>query len=78
MTKYEIRADPVAPPEARAAFEKEVTESGAEWQMLLFGGVGHAYTNKNADNLGIPGFGYSAVADRRSWAVMLNLFEEIF
>jgi dienelactone hydrolase len=71
-------ADPVAPPEARAAFEEEVTASGADWQMLLFGGVGHAYTNRLADSLGIPGFGYDETADRRSWAAMLNLFEEIF
>jgi dienelactone hydrolase len=71
-------ADPVSPAEARAAFEEEMTASGADWQMLLFGGVGHSYTNRLADSLGMPGFAYSESADKRSWAVMLNLLEEIF
>ena len=50
--------DPVAPPEDRAAFVQEMREAGADWQLHLFGGVGHSYTNRDIDAYGFPGFAY--------------------
>ena len=67
--------DPVIPPEDRAAFAAEMKAAGADWQLVTFGGVGHSYTNKAVDALGYPGFGYHADADRRSWRMMLDLFD---
>jgi dienelactone hydrolase len=45
--------DPVAPKADRDAFEQEMEAVGARWQMLLFGGVLHAYTDQGADAPGI-------------------------
>ena len=68
--------DPIAPPKLRDAFAAEMTAAGADWQMLLLGGVGHSFTNPEIEALGYPGFRYDAVADRRSWAAMRDLFAE--
>ncbi|WP_342241591.1 dienelactone hydrolase family protein [Inquilinus sp. OTU3971] len=70
--------DPDVPPADRAAFAAEMQAKQADWQLHLFGGVGHAYTNPDADRLNRPGYGYDAAADRRSWAMMLALFGEVF
>lgn len=70
--------DPVIPAEDRAAFAAEMNGAGADWQLVTFGGVGHSYTNKAVDAFGMAGFGYHADADRRSWKMMLDLFDEIF
>ncbi|HXV01759.1 MAG TPA: dienelactone hydrolase family protein [Caulobacteraceae bacterium] len=71
-------ADPLVPAEHRAAFEAEMTAAGADWRMILMGGVGHSFTNPGVDALDRPGFRYDAVADRRSWAAMIDLFGEVF
>ena len=70
--------DPVVPLDDRAAFEAEMKQAAAEWQLHIFGGVGHSYTNPDIDVYGFPGFRYNAQADRRAWAAMLALFEEVF
>jgi dienelactone hydrolase len=71
-------ADPIVPPEQREAFEAEMDKVGADWRLVLFGKVGHSFTNPNVDALGREGFRYDAAADRRSWAAMMDLFGEVF
>jgi dienelactone hydrolase len=71
-------SDPVIPIEDRNEFAREMNEAKADWQMHLFGGVGHSFTNPGVDALNIPGIAYNADADRRSWALMLSLFDEVF
>jgi dienelactone hydrolase len=68
--------DPIAPAEQREAFAAEMTAAGADWQMLVMGGVGHSFTNPEVDALGMPGFKYDALADRRAWGLMRQLFAE--
>jgi dienelactone hydrolase len=68
--------DPIIPPDHRDAFIAEMNAAGADWQMLLLGGVGHSFTNPGIDALNLPGFKYDAAADRRSWAAMRDLFDE--
>ena len=45
--------DPVAPKADRDAFEEEMEAAGAKWQMLVFSGVLHAYTDEGYDVPGI-------------------------
>jgi dienelactone hydrolase len=71
-------ADPIIPPEQRLAFEKEMTEAGADWRLLLYGGAGHAFTNPEVDAMNIPGFAYEKATEERSWRAMLDLFDEVF
>ena len=70
--------DPIIPPDQRMVFEQEMTEAGADWRMLLYGGAGHSFTNPDVGALGRPGFEYNASADQRSWRAMLDLFDEVF
>jgi len=67
--------DPLIPPEARLAFEREMTEAKVDWQMHIYGDTAHSFTNPTMDR---PGFRYDARADARSWASMRAFFEEIF
>ena len=61
-----------------AAFETLMRSTGVDWQLCIYGGAVHSFTNPDADKLGNPAFSYNAAADRRSWAAMLSLFEEAF
>jgi dienelactone hydrolase len=68
--------DPIVTAVQRDAFLAEASAAGIDWQLHLYGGVGHSFTNPDIDALGLAGFAYDEAADRRSWAAMLNLFEE--
>jgi len=70
--------DPVIPAADRASFTQEMKEAGADWQLHVFGGVGHSFTNPDIDALGFPGFSYNERADKRAWDIMLALFDEVF
>ncbi len=69
--------DPLVPTEQVLAFEQEMTEAGADWQLHSYGHTMHAFTNPLAND---PAFGavYQSDADRRSWLAMQNFLAEIF
>jgi len=70
--------DPFATPEQRLGFEDDMRDGQvADWRLELYGGVAHSFTNPEADQAGLPGLGYDALADQRSWQSMLQLFEEV-
>jgi dienelactone hydrolase len=70
--------DPSISPEQRSAFEREMREGRVDWQMNIYGGVVHSFTNPEADQRGQPERArYDAKADTRSWAEMSSFFEEI-
>jgi dienelactone hydrolase len=48
----------------------------ADWQLDVYGGTMHCFTNPVVDDLGMPGLAYNPVADRRSWQSMLQLFDQ--
>ncbi len=69
--------DPLAPAADRAAFAAEMDASGAAWEMHVFGGVQHAFTNKGIEDLGLVGFHYDDRATSKSWAMMLDMLGEV-
>lgn len=69
--------DPIIPPEQRADFEAEMRAAGVDWQMHLYGGAVHSFTNPQADG-SMPAIRYDRSADTRSWRSMLDLFAEVF
>lgn len=71
------RDDPLVPLEQRLAFEQEMTEAGADWQLHTYGHTMHAFTNPLA-NAPESGMVYRPTADRRSWMAMQNFLAEIF
>jgi dienelactone hydrolase len=48
--------DPVVPKADRDAFESEMDAAGAKWQMLVFSGALHAYTDQGSDVPGVAGW----------------------
>jgi dienelactone hydrolase len=70
--------DPFQKPDDLAAFEKEMRDSGVDWQIAFYGGAVHAFTQPDVDKLNLPGAKYNEKADKRSWQAMKDFFGEIF
>lgn len=68
--------DPVVPIEQIHGFSADLSAAGVEWQVHVYGGVGHSFTNPLIDAGNLPGFFHDERADRRSWGAMRSLFEE--
>ena len=71
-------ADPMIPPEQVDAFTKEMEAAGATFRVVGYPGAKHSFTNPAADKAGMDALGYNAEADQKSWAAMLELFQEVF
>jgi dienelactone hydrolase len=69
-------ADPMVDASEREAFVKEMEDAKVDYQMVLYSGAVHAFTNPGADTHGIPGVKYDKKADERSWRAMQELFAE--
>jgi dienelactone hydrolase len=70
--------DPLAPAEHVTAFENEMRAAGvADWQVISYGNTLHGFTNPAADGSMLRTALYNAQADRRSWASMKGLFDEV-
>jgi dienelactone hydrolase len=70
--------DPLAPPDQLLAFENEMRAAEvADWQVISYGNTLHGFTNPAADGSMLRTARYSAQADRRSWAAMRSLFDEV-
>jgi dienelactone hydrolase len=70
--------DPLAPAEQVKAFEDEMRAAEVrDWQVISYGNTLHGFTNPAADGSMMRTALYSAQADRRSWASMRSLFEEV-
>lgn len=70
--------DPFQSREKIEAFQDEMRKAGVDWQMNIYGGAEHSFTNPEADKLGIKGVAYNEKADKRSWEAMKIFFREIF
>jgi dienelactone hydrolase len=69
-------ADPLVNAQAVAAFEKEMTDANVDWQVTLYGGVLHAFTDNSHPDAPERGTKYDAVANQRSWDSMSDLFKK--
>ena len=70
--------DPMVGWDQVTAFKDEMREARADYQIHIYGGAQHAFTNPNADKAGVKGLKYDAIADRRSWSALEKFFQEIF
>lgn len=71
-------ADPFVGADERQAFETEMTRAGADWQMIVYSGALHGFTEANVNHTAHPGCAYDGRADRRSWIAMRQVFREVF
>lgn len=70
--------DPFTTLEHVTAFVNEMQAAAADFQVILYGGAMHGFTNPAADRLGRAGIAYHALSDARSWVAMRQFFTEIF
>jgi len=70
--------DPFVPAAQVNGFIEEVNKAKADWQVIIYSGTGHSFTNPDASKAGVPGVAYNKAADERSWAAMASFFKEIF
>ena len=68
--------DPVVPKADRDAFEAEMDAAGVKWQMLLFSGILHAYTDEESDIAGVAI--YDANAARQTYALTHGFIADAF
>ena len=61
-----------------AQFTAAMDKANVDWQMAIYGGARHSFTNPNAGRYGIENVAYNKQADRRSWRLMQQFFDEIF
>jgi dienelactone hydrolase len=68
--------DPIVPLAQRIAFEEEMRFADVDWQMIVYGGAQHSFTNPRATDA--EGIMFDQLASDRSWQAMLALLAEIF
>jgi dienelactone hydrolase len=72
------QADSFVAPEVVTNFQNKLEEAGANWEMDIYGGARHGFTNPDASDYGIENLQYDPQADARSWARMQAFFDELF
>jgi len=70
--------DPFVPEAQRVAIQDEMEKAKVDWQMVLYGGAVHSFTNPASGNNPSAGIAYNEEADKRSWGAMRLFFDEIF
>lgn len=68
--------DPLAPPASVLALEQELTSAGADWQIHVYGGTQHAFTNPDAQ-APANGMAWNPTAATRAWTSMQNFLAEV-
>jgi len=71
-------ADGFIPAERITAFKAALSEAGVDWEMDVYAGARHGFTNPDAGSFGMEALAYNEKADQRSWARMQAFFDEIF
>lgn len=69
--------DPLVEPALVLSFENEMTAAGADWQVHVFGGTRHAFTNPAAHDHDF-GTVYDERANARSLRLIADFLEEVF
>lgn len=72
------QADSFVAPEVVANFQNALEAAGANWEMDLYGGARHGFTNPHAGDYGMENLKYDAQSDTRSWQRMQVFFNELF
>ena len=74
-------ADPFISAEHIARFEKDMTEAGQEFKFINYPDALHAFTSKDAteigEEFGLP-LAYNEEADQKSWLEMQTFLEDVF
>jgi dienelactone hydrolase len=69
--------DPHVPPEDVHGFLEEMEAAGVDYQLIMYAGAVHAFTQTEAGDDPSRGAAYDAAADRRSWRAMRDFLAEV-
>jgi dienelactone hydrolase len=70
--------DPFVNAAAVDDFENSMRKTHVDWQVVLYGGAVHGFTNPANGNDPSKGLSYNEIADKRSWKAMQDFYEELF
>ncbi len=70
--------DPFVKEEHVRKFRTALDKEQIDWQMVIYAGARHSFTNPGAGARGMEALQYDAQADKRSWNHMRLFFDEIF
>ena len=70
--------DPLVPPAKRETFRNEMSEAGASFEIVVYPGAKHAFTQPYAREANLDGIDYDPAADKASWAALLKLLQEVY
>jgi len=71
-------ADPHVTPETLDTFRREMNRCGADWQLNMYGGAVHSFTNPDSGVDPSTGVAYDPKASQRSWSDMMAFFHRVF
>ncbi|RYX83476.1 dienelactone hydrolase family protein [bacterium] len=71
-------SDPAAPMSTVLGLSDEMTKAGVDFQVVLYGGAVHSFTQREAGNDPSKGSAYNADADRRSFVALQVFLDELF
>jgi dienelactone hydrolase len=69
--------DPFVSKEEIAAFQQEMRDTKADWQMIYYANSVHSFTNPEAGNDNSKGAAYNALAAKRSFEHLLLFLNEV-
>jgi dienelactone hydrolase len=70
--------DPFVKPADIAAFENEMRSNHVDWEMAVYGGAVHSFTDTNAGSDPKTGQAYDPKADKRSFEVLSDLVNGLY
>jgi dienelactone hydrolase len=70
--------DPYVPQEQVTAFWSQMRNTKVDWQLIIYSGAVHGFTNPDNGSDPSKGAAYNKQADIRSWQAMKEFFKEIF
>ena len=69
--------DPFVPKEEITAFQQEMRDTKADWQMIYYANSVHSFTNPEAGNDNSKGAAYNAIAAKRSFQHLQLFLDEV-
>ncbi|MFH0977083.1 MAG: dienelactone hydrolase family protein [Spirochaetota bacterium] len=71
--------DPYVTRDQMNAFQDEMRKAdNVDWQLIIYSGAVHGFTNPANGNDSAKGLAYNKNADKRSWDAMKQFYKEIF
>lgn len=67
----------MATPSQWQALKAALTDRGIAWELDLYSGAKHGFSDPGTDSLGMPGAAYDARAAARSWDSTARFLDEL-